>query len=93
MICIKVVNMQRNLAHNFNTYKNAMTVENLTEAIQLIFHQELKESRQSFTNLVSNIENLPEDLRQILYPIENVSNELLSGQVNLAGNIQDQKEG
>ena len=69
-----------------------MTVENLTEAIQLISNQELRESRQSFINLVSNIENLPEDFRQILYPIENVSNELLSGQVNLAGNIQDQKE-
>ena len=59
---------------------------------QGIFDQELRESRQSFTNLVSNIENLPENFRQILHPIENVSNELLSGQVNLAGNIQDQKE-
>ena len=70
-----------------------MTIEKLTESIQLTFSQELNDLRQSLTNLVSKVENLPEVFKQILDPITQVSHEVSSGQLNLAGSIQGQIEG
>ena len=81
------------MVQEFDTYKKSVTIEKLTESIQLTFNQELNDLRQSLTNLVSKVENLPEVFKQILDPITQVSHEVSSGQLNLAGSIQGQIEG
>ena len=87
------MNAQSALAQEFDTYKKSVTIEKLTESIQLTFNQELNDLRQSLTDLVSKVENLPEVFKQILDPITQVSHEVSSGQLNLAGSIQGQIEG
>ena len=84
---------QSALAREFDNYKKAVTIEKLTEVIQDTFSQDIEEQKKSLTDLITNIQQLPENVRQFLNPILQIVNKISSDQVNLAGNIQGLKDG
>ena len=84
---------QSALAQEFDNYKKAVTIEKLTEVIQDTFSQDIEEQKKSLTDLITNIQQLPENVRQFLDPILQIVNKISSDQVNLAGNIQGLKDG
>ena len=84
---------QSALAREFDNYKKAVTIEKLTEVIQATFSQDIQEQKKSLTDLITNIQQLPENVRQFLDPILQIVNKISSDQVNLAGNIQGLKDG
>ena len=84
---------QSALAREFDNYKKSVTIEKLTEVIQATFSQDIQEQKKSLTDLITNIQQLPENVRQFLDPILQIVNKISSDQVNLAGNIQGLKDG
>ena len=84
---------QSALAREFDNYKKTVTIEKLTEVIQATFSQDIQEQKKSLTDLITNIQQLPENVRQFLDPILQIVNKISSDQVNLAGNIQGLKDG
>ena len=84
---------QSALAREFDNYKKAVTIEKLTEVIHDTFSQDIQEQKKSLTDLITNIQQLPENVRQFLDPILQIVNKISSDQVNLAGNIQGLKDG
>ena len=84
---------QSALAREFDNYKKAVTIEKLTEVIQDTFSQDIEEQKKSLTDLITNIQQLPENVRQFLNPILQIVNKISSDQVNLAGNTQGLKDG
>jgi len=88
----QALSAQSALAREFDNYKKAVTIEKLTEVIQATFSQDIQEQKKSLTDLITNIQQLPENVRQFLDPILQIVNKISSDQVNLAGNIQGLKD-
>jgi len=88
----QALSAQSALAQEFDNYKKAVTIEKLTEVIQATFSQDIQNQKKSLIDLITNIQQLPENVRQFLDPILQTVNKILSDQVNLAGNIQGLKD-
>jgi len=88
----QALSAQSTLAREFDNYKKAVTIEKLTEVIQATFSQDIQDQKKSLSDLITNIQQLPENVRQFLDPILQIVNKISSDQVNLAGNIQGLKD-
>jgi len=80
------------LAKEFGDYKKAVTIQKLTEVIHATFSQDLQDQKKSISQLMSNLEELPENFSQIFEPIIQMNNKISSNQLNFATDIQGLKD-